>query len=281
MAMLRPQTIGEALELRADHPEASFLAGGTGILPDLNAGRLRPSLIIDLTSIHDWRAVDRAGSALRLSAGVTYTQLLTEVAAEQPLLAQAVRSIASPQLRNRATIAGALAIGDPSGDALAALVACDAQIEMASARRGERRVAAESFVTGFGCSVMAADELITAIHMPIADGPVAYAKVGARNAMARAIAGVALVLDPTRRQVGCGVVGVSATAVRPRDAERRAAARWADGSEGADDFGAAVANAITTPVGDSRASGDYRRHAARILARRAFARAWAELAMRP
>jgi CO/xanthine dehydrogenase FAD-binding subunit len=270
--------VQEALAARAADPGAVAVAGGTGVLLDLNRG-LEPPALLDLSAIAGWDAVRRDGDVLRLGPGVTYTQVLEKLAEPLPGLALAARTIASRQIRNRATLAGALVLADPSGDALAALGAAGAQIELTSAARGARRVAADAFITAPGACVLAPDELVTALDVPLADGPVAYAKAGARNAMARAVCGVAVAVHEPRRAVSVCVVGAAPTAVRPAAAEAVAAEAWdAIDARVLDDFGALVAEAIAEPVADVRGSGAYRRRAAAVLARRALARAWGEAA---
>ena len=191
--------MGEALRARRDFPEAVVVAGGTEVMPLRNRGE-RPGPLLDLSRVAELRAVED-GDPVRLGAGVTYTRQLEELAERLPVLALAARTIASRQVRNRATLGGALAIADPSADILAALVAAAAEVELASAS-GVRRLPVAAFLTGPYASDLRDDELIAAVLVPRAAGPAAYAKVGARNAMARAASAVAVVLDLARRTRG-------------------------------------------------------------------------------
>jgi CO/xanthine dehydrogenase FAD-binding subunit len=253
------------------------VAGGTGVLVELNRGAIAPPALLDLSAVAELRAAERDGDAVRLGATTTYTDVLERQAGALPGLAAAARTVASRQVRNRATIAGALVLADPSGDALAALGAAGAEVEVARPG-GTRRVDAVAFVTAPGRCDLAADELVTALHVPLADGPVAYAKAGARNAMARAVCGVAVALHPARRTASACVVGAAPTAIRPTVAEQLVAADWdaLDDPAVATRFGALVAAAVD-PIPDARGSADYRRHVAGVLARRALQRAVAEL----
>ncbi len=149
--------------------------------------------------------------------------MLERHAGELPGLAAAARTVASRQVRNRATLAGALVLGDPSCDALAALGAAQAEVEI-HGPDGRRTVAADAFVTAPGACDLRPDELVTALLVPVADGPVAYAKAGARNAMARAVCAVAIALHPSRRTATACVVGAAPTAIRPSVAEALVAA---------------------------------------------------------
>jgi CO/xanthine dehydrogenase FAD-binding subunit len=252
------------------------VAGGTGVLVDLNRG-VEPVALLDLSRVAGSRDATRTGDVVRLGAGVTYTDVLERHADTLPGLAAAARTVASRQIRNRATLAGALVLGDPSGDALAALGAAEARVEIGGPR-GRRTVAADAFVTAPGACDLRSDELVCALLVPVADGPVAYAKVGARNAMARAVCAVAIALHPTRRTATACVVGAGPTAIRPDVAEALVAASWdalADPATAAR-FGALVAAAVD-PLPDARGSVAYRRHVAGVLAGRALGRAAREL----
>jgi CO/xanthine dehydrogenase FAD-binding subunit len=260
--------------VRAERPDALVVAGGTGVLVELNRG-LEVAALLDLSRVAELRdsaAVD-GGTAIRLGAATTYTDVLQQHADALPGLAAAARTVASRQVRNRATLAGALVLGDPSSDALAALGAAEATVEVAC-RDGVRHVAAHAFVTGPGTCDLAADELVTALIVPVADGPAAYAKAGARNAMARAVCGVAIELHPVARTATVCVVGAAPTAIRPASAEVLVADAWDE----LDDrvlrrFGVLVAAAVD-PLPDARGSAAYRRHVAGVLATRVLDRAW-------
>jgi CO/xanthine dehydrogenase FAD-binding subunit len=280
LTVLQPRTLDDALAARAAHPDATVVAGGTGVLVDLNRG-VEPVALIDLSRVAGLRDATREGDTVRLGAGVTYTDVLERHAGDLPGLAAAARTVASRQVRNRATLAGALVLGDPSGDALAALGAAEAEVEIRGPR-GRRMVAADAFITAPGACDLQPDELVTALLVPVADGPVAYAKAGARNAMARAVCAVAIALHPARRTVTACVVGAAPTAIRPNVAEVLVAASWdaLDDPATAERFGALVAAAVD-PIPDARGSAAYRRHIAGVLAARALRRVAAAVAVAP
>lgn len=276
----QPETLSDALAARAAHPGSTVIAGGTGVMVGRNAG-VGDAPLLDLSRVGELAGITQEAGVLRLGAGVTYTQVIEELAGPAPVLAAAARTVASRQIRNRATLAGALVLADPSADVLAALVAADAEVEIGGPR-GARRVGAGAFVRGPGRPDLAPDELVTALLVPAAGGPGAYAKAGARNAMARAVCGVAVALDPARRSVRIAVVGAGPAAVRTRLAEDRAAAAGAWGT--AAPFGEADLTAVgelvataVDPTGDARGSAAYRRRIAAVLSRRALARAWSDL----
>jgi xanthine dehydrogenase iron-sulfur cluster and FAD-binding subunit A len=253
-------------------------------MPPRNRG-FREGPVLDLSRVLELRATEEA-DPVRLGAGVTYTELLERFSGPLPVLALAARTIASRQVRNRATIGGALAIADPSADILCALVAAGAEVEVASSS-GVRRLPVERFLTGpYQCD-LGNEELITSVLVPrSAGGPAAYAKVGARNAMARAACAVAVVLDEERRTAGIAVAACAPTPVRASEAERLVAeeAPWDDGGEldeGLLRRAAALVAGATRPRADGRGSVEYKRHAAAVLGGRALARAWREQAAAP
>jgi CO/xanthine dehydrogenase FAD-binding subunit len=203
--------------------------------------------------------------------------VLEDLASPLPGLALAARTVASRQIRNRATLAGALVLADPSSDALAALGAAGTEVELLGSE-GRRHVAAADFVTAPGVSVLRPDELVAALRIPVADGPVAYAKAGARNAMARAVCAVAVALHEPSRTASVCVVGAAPRAVRPADAEALVAGAWDALDEAAlREFGELAAAAVDPPD-DARATARHRRRAVAVLARRALGRAWEQRA---
>jgi CO/xanthine dehydrogenase FAD-binding subunit len=278
MEFLQPTKWREALEARAEHPGALPIWGGTDVMVELNFNRSRPEVLLDLTrvaSLAEWGTDD---GWVRIGAGVTYTRAIAELADRLPGLALASRTVGSPQIRNRGTIAGNVASSSPAGDALPPLYACGAEVELESVR-GARRVGLEDFVTGPKRNQLADDELIAAVWAPSARGPQQFAKVGTRNAMVIAVCSFALALEPGR--VGACIGSAAPTPRRAQEAERFAAEAldW-DGGAPADGavlarFGDLVASAAS-PIDDVRGSAAYRRHALGVLARRTLGWAWEE-----
>ena len=239
MSVLQPATLDEALQARRERPDAVVVAGGTEVMPARNRGE-RQGLLLDLSRVAELRAVERDSGVLRLGAATTYTALIEDHADDAPVLALAARTVASRQVRNRATIGGAVALADPTADLLAALLAADAAVEV----DGARTVPVGDFLTGPFASVLTTAELVTAVHVPIATGPAAYAKVGARNAMARAVCAVAVCGDDATRTTRGAVAACGPKPVLLGD--------------------------------DLPTSDPYKRHAARVLAGRALARVEAQ-----
>src|SRR3954452_11045007 len=165
MEILRLDSIEQALELKAAHPDARPIAGGTDLMVELNFDRSRPGGILDLTWIPELRGWGRQNGTLRVGAGVTYTRLISELGERLPGLAIASRTVGSPQIRNRGTVGGNLATSSPAGDGLPPLFASDAVVEVRSAAGGTRRMPVAEFVTGPKRNALRDDELIVAFEI--------------------------------------------------------------------------------------------------------------------
>jgi CO/xanthine dehydrogenase FAD-binding subunit len=284
MRFLQPTTWAEALEAKATHPDAVAIAGGTDVMVAVNFGRLRPPLLLDLTRVGDlqeWAADD---GVVRLGAGVPYARVITELGDRLPGLAMASRTIGSPQIRNRGTVGGNLATASPAGDAHPALLAADAEVEVASVR-GTRCIPVTDFYTGVKRSALAEDELIAAVRIRPPSGPQQYSKIGTRNAMVIAVAAFGLALHPDRGAVGTGIGSAAPTPRRATAAEEflagelGSAGLWESRAElpaaTATRFGELVATAAA-PIDDVRGTAAYRVHALSVMASRALIWAWTE-----
>jgi CO/xanthine dehydrogenase FAD-binding subunit len=282
MEVLQTDSWQEALELKAAHPQAVPIAGGTDLMVGLNFGRLRPATILDLTRIGeltDWGPDD---GGLRIGAGVTYARLIAEAGGLLPGLAIASRTVGSPQIRNRGTVGGNLGTSSPAGDALPPLFASDAEVELVS-RSGIRRIPVSEFVTGPKRNCLAPDELIAAFRIAPADGPQQFAKIGTRNAMVIAVCSLALSIWPARRAVSACIGSAGPTPIRCHGAERFIAGvldehdLWSRGAPIPDGaairFGELVEQAAR-PIDDVRGSARYRHHALGVLGRRTLTWAW-------
>jgi CO/xanthine dehydrogenase FAD-binding subunit len=245
----------------------------------LNFGATPPPALLDLTRVAELAGWDRDNGWLRLGAGVTYARVIAELADLVPALATASRTVGSPQIRNRATVAGNLGTASPAGDAHPPLLATGATVEVES-MRGARSIDIDDFYVGVKRHALAADELIRAVHIPVGAGQ-QFAKVGSRNAMVIAVCSFAVGLDPVTRAVRTGIGSAAPTPLRARAAEQFAADQlpWDGGP--LDDavvrgFGERVA-AAATPIDDVRGTAAYRRRALAVLGRRTLAWAWNEV----
>src|SRR5690349_3488881 len=158
MELLQPASWQEALAMKAAHPEAVPIAGGTDVMVEINLDHRRPAAIIDLTRVRELTEWAPHDGTLRIGAGVTYTRLIDELGDRLPGLAMASRTVGSPQIRNRGTVGGNLGTASPAGDALPPLLATDGWVELASTS-GTRFVKVTEFFTGPKRNAMRQDEL--------------------------------------------------------------------------------------------------------------------------
>jgi CO/xanthine dehydrogenase FAD-binding subunit len=268
MAVLRPTTLDDALAALAEHPGAHVLAGGTDFMVEVNFGHRRPDDVVALGGVDELRRSHIDVDTVRLGSGVTCTQLMqAPIADALPALAQAARTVGSPQIRNAATIGGNLGTGSPAGDLLPVLSALDAAVVVRS-HGGSRVLSIHEFLVGPKRTALEPGELVTEAVIARPRGPQEFMKVGVRNAMVIAIANLALVVDHGALKVAAGSVGP--TVIRARDAERWAEANGGTGAEPGE-FGRRVA-AEVRPIDDHRSTAEYRRHAVEVMAARALLR---------
>ncbi|HUP32538.1 MAG TPA: FAD binding domain-containing protein, partial [Gaiellaceae bacterium] len=258
--VLTPRSLDEALRVKAELPAALPVQGGTDVLVGLNFDRLRPDALLNLNEVDELRGVSRESGTLRLGAGLTYSEALAPSLAEQlPALAEASRTVGSPQIRNRGTLGGNLGTASPAGDALPPLLVEGAEVELASVR-GSRRLPLSEFLLGPKQSALEEDELVVAVHVQPSGQPQTFMKVGPRNAMVIAVCSLALVADRERGELRAAIGSAAPVA-------RLVVAPLAD----ADEFPEAVA-AAASPIDDVRGTAAYRRHALRVLTKRALER---------
>jgi CO/xanthine dehydrogenase FAD-binding subunit len=277
--VLLPRTLEEALERKAARPGALPIAGGTDAMVAINFGDVRPDAVMDVSHLDElrrWRAED---GRVSLGSGVTYARIVRELAGFVPLV-QASRSVGSPQIRNRGTVGGNLGTASPAGDALPVLACYAADVTVASAARGTRRVPISEFLLGPKRSALGSDELILGAEWRTVRGVGSFSKIGTRNAMVIAIASLCLLLDEDERAVRVALGSVGPTVLRAPDAEAfaasaiEAAGGWDEPRAMLDDatidgFAERVA-AAARPIDDVRGSAAYRRHGCRVLGNRAL-----------
>lgn len=286
MSVLVPSTLDAALAALAADPQAHLLAGGTDLMVEVNFGHRRPPSVIALNRIEELRgySFDLDAAAVRIGAAATYSELMaSEVATLVPALADAARTVGSPQIRNAGTIGGNLGTCSPAGDTLPVLVALGATVELASAS-GTRTLPVTEFMLGPKRSARRPDEIVTAIVVPVVDGWQGFAKVGTRNAMVIAVCNAALVVDRAAATVRVAMGSVGPTIVDATDAARWvedridwAAMRIAGRPEEIEDVIGEFARrcgAAATPIDDHRSTAEYRRHAVGVLSGRLLRRAF-------
>jgi len=281
MDVLLPRTLDEALDQKAAYPQAVCLAGGTDVMVEINFGRARPEVIIDVSQLEELKGSHHENGHWFLGAGATYTQVIAQLAEVKPLV-EASRSVGSPQIRNRGTVGGNLGTASPAGDALPVLAAFDTEVVVAS-RRGRRSIPWNEFLKGPKKTSISKDELILGARWKRVRGPGSFSKVGTRNAMVISLVGFCLVLDEDAHRVRVALGSVAPTVVRAPDAEAfisdviQESGAWEDPSRSIpetawDEFATRVA-AAARPIDDVRGTAAYRSHACKVLARRALS--WA------
>ncbi|MEV6769217.1 FAD binding domain-containing protein [Nocardia sp. NPDC051030] len=280
MDFLRPESWADALALKAERQDAVPIQGGTDIMVELNFDRGRPASLLDLNPCRELFQIEEAADGrLRIGSGVPYVRIIRKLGDKLPGLAQASRTVGSPQIRNRGTVGGNLGGASPAGDAHPALLAANAVIEVESSARGSRMIPIDDFYVWVKKNALEPDELIRAIWLEPAPGPQYFSKVGTRNAMVIAVCSFSVALDPRTRTAGTGIGSAGPTPLRAVEAQDFLAEYlpWDNpaplGDKLLHDFGALVASAAK-PIDDVRGTADYRKHALSVMARRTLTWAW-------
>ncbi len=258
--LVRPSSLAELLELLTAHPEAKLVAGGTDVVVEVNQRDARWPLLVSLEAVPGLRTLTLGDEQVEIGAGVTLSELEHQLDGALPLLDELFPLFSSRLIRNRATLGGNLANASPIGDSPPALLALDAELELASSA-GLRTVALAEFFVGYRKTVLAPGELITKIRVPRRRPTHAhFYKVSKRvlDDISTIAAGFAIDLDErgtvTRARLAYG--GVAATPIRARAAEDALCGRpWTRESVAA--VTPLLADACT-PMTDHRGSADYR-----------------------
>lgn len=255
----RPASDDDALALRAAHPDWLVLAGGTDLLVAAHHKPAPPGILDVAGRFAGIRADDKS---IVIGAGTTYRQIgeARAIRTLVPILAEAAVEVGALQIQQRATIAGNIATSSPVGDGLPVLLALDATLHVASVR-GARAVPYHAFCTGYRKIDLAADELITAIEVPVpaAGAYLGWRKVGTRRAQSISKVMAACVIevqDGRMRTVRFGVGAVADRPIRAREAEAAATGRAPDAETAA--AVAAALRASIKPIDDIRSTARYR-----------------------
>lgn len=267
---LQPQTLDEAIgALRAD-PDLRIIAGGTDVYPAAGAATGRMALL-DITGISALHGVSTSDGAVRIGALATWTDV--QRAGLPPALAalvEAGREVGSPQIQNAGTVVGNICNASPAADGTVALLSLDAEVEVAGPS-GHRRVALADFVTGVRRVALGPAEIVTAVHVPPAQGRSRFLKLGARRYLVISIAMVAARVETGTdgRILGAAVAVGACSPVAQRLHQLEAALL---GMRVAD-LPRALAPAhfkALAPIDDVRAAARYRQAAVPVLVRRAL-----------
>jgi len=276
---LAPTTLDEALSLLAEHKgKARVIAGGTDFIPKLKRRETgAPEYVIDLKGIPGLDKIKQDAGGLSLGALVTIGAVETSPQIQQKfaILAQAAQSMASPQVRNRGTIAGNICNAVPSADSAPPLLTLEAKLKLVS-RKGTRTVGIEDFFTGPNQTALANEEILETIQLPAMppNSTGVYLKLSPRRAMDLAIVGVAAVV--TAQDGVCKDIRLALGAVAPTPLRAKKAEAVLKGQKFDDKLiekAAKTAAGEAKPIDDHRASAEYRRDMVEVLVRRAIKQA--------
>lgn len=276
---LAPTTLEEALSLLSKYKaKAKVIAGGTDLVPKLKRREIgAPEYVIDIKGIPGLDKIKPNGSGLNIGALATIGAVESSAIIQQKfsILAQAARSMASPQVRNRGTIAGNICNAVPSADSAPALLTLEARLKVIS-QKGERVVGIEQFFAGPNQTVLTDDEVLAEIQLPNMPpkSKGVYLKLSPRRAMDLAIVGVAAVVIPQDgvcQDIRIALGAVAPTPTRTKKAEEMLKGQKLDDSSIAK--AAKTAAGEAKPIDDHRASAEYRRDMVEVLVKRAIKQA--------
>ena len=272
-----PGTLDEALGLLGSLDDPKVMSGGQSLLPMLKLRLASPANIVDIGRIPGLDTLAEEDGFLRIGALVTETELehSAVVAERYPILLDTAKVIADPLVRNRATICGNIAHGDPANDHPATMLALGAQV-VATGPDGARAIDVGKFFFGLFMTALGEDEILTEIRIPApaAGSGGAYVKLE-RKVGDYAVAGSAVQLslagDGTVASAGIGLTNLGIAPIRASAAEDALT-----GGAPTDDAIAAAAQAAaaaTEPIPDRRGSIEYKKNMARVLTARAIRKA--------
>ena len=274
---MRAQSLAHALTVLADSGaiDLKVLAGGQSLLPMMKLRLAVPEVVLDIGGLTDLAGVTSDGDRVRIGALTTYRALQHDdlIAARFPAMTEALAVLADQQVRARGTVGGCVAHGDPASDLPAVLLALDASLTIAS-RDGTRTVTLDDFLQGVYTTDLAENEIVTEIAVSATPPPgQAYEKFEqpASHLPLAGVCALVTVADGVIRSARVAVTGVAGRVFRSFDTERELAGVPAhpDALAAAADLAADGAE----PLSDQHASGTFRMHLARVLARRALTRA--------
>ena len=262
-----PTTITEAVGILADNPELCVVNGGTDVMVSVNAGSKAIAGWLNLRRVDEIAEIKRTDRGLRIGSGVTFARIEYELQDIAPALAIASTMVGSRQIRSVATLGGNICTASPAGDSLPPLLTYDTEIELAS-HRGVRTIPLVDFLVGPKRTVIANDEIVSAIFLNDCSGPQHFAKIGTRNAMVISICSIAARLDINSGVARVAVGSVGPTAMLITEANESLLQRHC-----ADEF-ANIVESLVTPINDHRATAEYRSASIGVLARRIHQNLW-------
>ena len=277
---IAPNTVDETLSiLHQQGFQTRVAAGCTNIMPEIASKKITEGLLVDISGLDELRGICVVDNKIQIGALTTLNQLLHSEVIEQsaPVLWQACRQFADPLVRNRATICGNMAKASPAADGVVPLLALEAMVTVASLTTGKRELAIEEFLVGPGKSALRPDELILSVSFKAANDRLgSFIKFGLRKAMAISLINIAVMFELTGKtitQPRIALGSVAPTALRAKQTEA-----FLTGQEITQEVlnqASEIVKGEISPIGDLRASGEYRSYLAGVLLRRAIEAAMA------
>ena len=269
---IRPRSLQEALETRAAHPDWMVLAGGTDLMVNANH-RPEPTGILDLGRFAPLSTSQATDGFYSIGAATTWLEVENDPVIQQHFstLVLAAKEIGALQIQARGTIGGNVGNSSPVGDSLPVLLSLDAIVDVAGLR-GSRSIPYSQFCTGYRKTALAADELITALRIPLPspDTKLVWRKVGTRRAqsISKVMGAAAITLDGG--VVASARIALGAVADRPIRITAAEDAVCKLTPERAADAARAAVRAAINPIDDVRSNAAYRREVAENLVARFF-----------
>lgn len=267
---LQPHSLNDTLDLLSKHAgDARVVAGGTDVVVELSRGIRPTSTLIDITRVSELRFNSERDGVISLGALTTHNDVVGSALCRAKLtpLAEACWEVGAPQIRSRGTIAGNLVTASPANDTITPLIALGAELVLASVR-GERTVPLSDFYLGVRRTVLAPDELVTAIHVPamLPAQRGRFVKLGLRRAQAISVIDLAIVLTMEGDRVSDARIALGSlapTIVRAEAAEMSLIGQQLT-PEVCQQAGELAETAVS-PIDDVRATAPYRRQTLRNL----------------
>lgn len=273
MPVFIPSSLDEATQLLSVNPGAHLLTGGTDMMVEVNFNHRHPETVIALRNIPEFQkwSIDTASGLVHIGSSVPYaTMERGELAEALPALAEAARTVGSPQIRAAGSIGGNLGTCSPAGDSLPVLSALDAVVHLQS-ESSHRSVPFAKFMVAPKKNSRLPNEIITGVSIPVTNGWQGYAKVGVRNAMVISVASVCLAIHDGKVRVALGSVGPTIIRCTKSEAWINSVGLENVNQTIAQEFGEHV-RGESRPIDDHRSTAEYRRHAVGVLAARLLLR---------
>jgi len=272
----RPKSVAEAVKLLSKNKNATLLAGGHSLLPAMKLRTASPSALIDIGRIKTLSGITATKTALKIGAMTTHATVASSGVVKKncPILAEAAAMIGDVQVRNRGTIGGSLAHADPGADYPIVVMALGATIS-ATGPNGKRDIPADKFFRDLFTTALKPTEIITTVTVPVYGGVKGMGGAYLEHehpASGYVVVGVAAMVGLKNGKVARVSLVVGGATANPVHAE--AAEKALTGQEPSDGniaaAAATAAKAISDPLSDTYASGEYRKHLAEVLTKRAL-----------